>query len=38
MKNTNLDTIYQKIGNNIRITESEGVFLLKNAHWLDIAK
>lgn len=38
MKNTNLDTIYQKISNNIRISESEGVFLLKNAHWLDIAK
>jgi cyclic dehypoxanthinyl futalosine synthase len=38
MSSSNLENIYQKITDNIRISESEGLFLLKNAHWLDIAK
>jgi len=38
MNSSKLESIYQKITDNIRITEPEGIFLLKNAHWLDIAK
>lgn len=38
MSSTKLENIYLKIKENIRITESEGIYLLKNAHWLDIAK